>query len=241
MKLLSVGTNAKTAKSDAAGEYLTAILYLAPANLAGREVCPGRSPGCSAACLNTAGRGIFPAIQAARIAKTKFFFQQKDTFLEQLHKEIGAHVKKCAKLGVKPAVRLNGTSDLPWENLRVAIGEEFKSLLEYFPNVQFYDYTKLATRVHSMLSFQGLWPRNYSLTYSLSETPQSVTAAESIISQGGNVAVVFEKLPTTFHGVPVVSGDTTDLRFLDPRKVVIGLTAKGKAKKDTSGFVRRCA
>lgn len=233
MSLLTIGGNAKISKSDAGGQYLTAILHLAPAKLSGKEMCPGRSAGCTAACLNTAGRGKFDSIQQARINKTKAFLTDRDAFLHQLVKEIRALERKCAKLSVKPAVRLNGTSDLPWENLRV----DGCSLMDLFPGVQFYDYTAVITRVESLAAFRRIWPKNYSLTFSLKEDNDE--NAKRALDLGVNVAAVFESLPETYFGRPVINGDASDLRFLDPQGVVVGLTAKGDAKRDRSGFVRR--
>lgn len=222
MKLLSL-SNPKTAKGAAAG-WLTAILHLAPFNLSGRNVCPFASEGCAMACLNTAGRGRFQNIQDARIRKTRWFFEDRAGFIEQLHKDIGALVRKCAREDKKPAVRLNGTSDIVWERTAPEI-------FERWPDVQFYDYTKHPERY--------TLPGNYHLTYSRSEG----TGPEMIPSQlahGRNVAVVFDApvQPGTYYmGAPVINGDETDLRFLDAPGSIVGLYAKGDAKKDTSGFV----
>lgn len=221
--LLTIGGNTKIKLSDAAGEYLTAILHLAPANLSGKETCPLRSPGCSDACLNTAGRGRFTNIQEARIKKTQFFFEQNEEFLKRLDKELTSFVRRCERLGVKPAVRLNGTSDLLWEKT---------AIMEKFSMVQFYDYTAIEAR------FRDTWklPKNYHLTFSRKENNQD--RVERVLKAGGNVAVVFRKaIPSQYMGKPVIDGTATDLRFTDPRGVVVGLLAKGKAKKDTSGFV----
>ena len=224
MKLLNIGGNTKIKKSDNTGEYLTAILHLAPAKLSGKEFCPGRSKGCTEACLNTAGRGKFASIQEARLKKSKFFIEYRSLFISQLEKEIVAFIRKCKKLNLKPAVRLNGTNDLPWERM---------GIMEKFPEVQFYDYTAVPIR------FDRTWkkPDNYHLTFSLKE--DNDYKAKLVLANGGNVAVVFkDKLPETYLGYRVINGDETDLRFKDPKNVVVGLTAKGKAKKDASGFVR---
>jgi hypothetical protein len=223
-KILTIGGNPKIEKGDKLGQYLTAILHLSPANLSGFETCPGRSPGCSEACLNTAGRGKFDSTQQARIKKTQYFFQRQKEFLAQLTKELRAFEKKCSKLGVMPAVRLNGTSDILWEKT---------GILEAFPNVQFYDYTAIEAR------FRASWklPKNYHLTFSLKENNDD--KAQRVLQSGGNVAVVFRSvIPREYFGKPVIDGTATDLRFTDPSNVVVGLLAKGKAKKDTSGFVR---
>lgn len=224
LKLLSTG-NPKLMKGEKQG-YLSFILHLAPSTLSGFNTCPMASNGCAAACLNTAGRGgMFKrgestnAIQEARIRKTRQFFNDRETFMAQLVKDITLAIKQADRKGMTPVFRLNGTSDLRWENVPVG---GFDNVMAMFPNVTFYDYTKLPNRRNI--------PANYHLTFSRSESN------EHLIPSDLNVAVVFDKLPDTYLGRPVVNGDDTDLRFLDPQGVVVGLKAKGKAKKDRSGF-----
>lgn len=247
MKLLNEG-NTKTRKGEKKG-WMTFGIHLAPANLSGFNVCKDASVGCAAACLNTAGRGVMSSVQKARIAKTRLFFTNKDLFLTQLHKEITAGIKKAGKKGMRPCFRLNLTSDLPWEKIK----HKGKTILEHFPNVQFYDYTKIVSRVTSFLSCQHQplswggamlkeaqggndWPKNYHLTFSRSESNQALV--EAVAASLGNVAAVFRgKLPKKYLGLPVVNGDETDLRFLDPKGCVVGLVEKGLAKKDHTGFV----
>ena len=222
-RLLAVGTNAKTVKGDKASEYLTAIMYLSPHKTNRKQVnlCPKASDGCAAACLYTAGRGRFSTVQNARIAKSDWFIEDRTAFLEQLHKEILRHSMNARLLGKKPAVRLNGTSDILWGSL-VDMG--------LYPEVSFYDYTKFPSR-RKEFSIP-----NYHLTFSRSEnTPEQVIHD---VMEHRNVAVVFSgELPKEYLGYPVFNGDETDLRFLDPKGHIIGLSAKGDAKKDTSGFV----
>jgi hypothetical protein len=229
MKLLNIDANAKTVKGQGRG-YMTAILYLAPADESGYEVCPMASQGCRKACLNKAGMGAFSNVQAARITKTRLYFEDRETFMAQLMAEVRAFIRKAFKAGLIPVVRLNGTSDIPWERVPV---EGKPNIMAHFPTVQFYDYTKRHNR-------RDL-PDNYHLTFSLAEDNDSRASAAA--SNGANVAVVFrtDKFPATFMGMPVVDGDADDLRFLDGRGVVVGLKAKGPAKKDTSGFVRDAA
>ena len=231
MTLLTVG-NPKLAKGEKKG-YLSSVLHLAPANLSGKEVCAKRTPGCTAACLNTAGRGgIFKkgettnVIQQARIRKTKAFFENRPAFLLELLVEIRKTIKKAEKQGFIPVFRLNGTSDLAWEKYEV---QDNKNIFQMFPDVQFYDYTKINNRKVSHIP-------NYHLTFSKADgNDMDVRIA---LSNGMNVAVVFRKeLPDTYLGRKVINGDETDLRFLDPKNVIVGLKAKGKAKKDCSGFV----
>ena len=225
-KLLAVGTNAKTIKGDKASEYLTAIMYLSPhkENSKGVNLCPKASAGCAAACLYTAGRGKFSNVQSARIAKSEWFISDREAFLIQLHKEILRHSFNARLVGKKPAVRLNGTSDILWERYLD---------MSLYPEVQFYDYTKWDCNGRAKLY------DNYHLTFSRAEDTSDESVGEQMV-YGHNVAVVFNSdmaLPTAYLGFPVFNGDLTDLRFLDPSGHIIGLTAKGDAKKDTSGFV----
>lgn len=222
--------NAKTVKGEALG-FLTGILYLAPAETAGRgNVCPFASAGCRAACLFTAGRGRFWNVRAARIRKTREFFDSPAHFVDRLAEDVAALVRLAGRRGMRPTVRLNGTSDLPWERIK---GTDGRTIFDRFPNVQFYDYTKRPNRRPI--------PGNYHLTFSLSES--NLYAAQRELSAGRSVAVVFDvkrkgPLPATWHGIPVIDGDANDLRFLDPGPCVVGLRAKGRAKVDAVGFVQ---
>ena len=220
----------KTRKNETLG-FLTAALHLAPANLSGFEVCSGRSPGCTAACLHYAGNPMhFDRKHKARIERTQQYFNDRPAFLAQLRKEIAAHTRTAEKRGLKPAVRLNATSDIPWE--RVAPG-----LFLEFPTVQFYDYTAIVSRLRRVL------PANYDLTFSLKENNEP--AAVEALGKGANVAVVFPReggLPATFtlggRTLPVVDGDKHDFRPADPRGAIVGLLVKGpRGKSDTTGFV----
>jgi len=230
MKLLSIG-NPKILKGMKQG-YMTYILHLAPADVSGYNTCPKATAGCKAACLNTAGRGgMFKkgettnVIQQARIRKTKFFFEDRENFLATLKDDIRKAIKQSEKKGLIPVFRLNGTSDIAWEKYGV---------IQEFPNVQFYDYTKILGRKVNGLA-------NYQLTFSAADGND--LDVRRAIKEGYNVATVFgikksQPMPETYEGMPVFNGDDSDLRFLDPKGVVVGLYAKGKAKKDTSGFVK---
>lgn len=242
--LLSVEADAKTEKGTGAG-YLTGILYLAPGQLAGvGNLCPHASAGCLAACLFTAGRaGIFEAVNAARVMRTRFLHDNRAGFIAQLRGEIAALVRKAKRRGLRPVVRLNGTSDLPWETLAPELFAEF-------PRLRFYDYCKGLRRALAFAA--GKLPRNYHLTFSYSEN--NAAAAGLAIAAGVNVAAVADgvkpgqrfALPGLPEARPTFSADRHDLRFLD-RKATDGrgrigiLKAKGKAKADTSGFVIRAA
>lgn len=209
--------------------------------------------GCAAACLNTAGRGgLFAGqshlnmtgnalvhaiaagtftnkIQTARIRKTKWFFERRDEFMSQLVREITNTIKLAKRHNLVPVFRLNGTSDIRWETIPVG-GQA--NIMSVFPDVQFYDYSKIANR-------RDL-PANYHLTFSLADGNDA--DARTALNAGMNVAVVFRTLPDQFMGHDVINGDDSDLRFLDSviagDTVIVGLKAKGKAKKDISGFVR---
>jgi hypothetical protein len=220
-KLLSTA-NPKIQKGTKMG-YLSFILHLAPADLSGRETCPKRTAGCTAACLNTAGRGgMFKkgektnTIQKARIRKTVQYFEQRDEFLADLEADIRKGIKMAERLGLKPAFRLNGTSDLSVEKW---------GIIDKFPTVQFYDYTKVLGRKVAHLP-------NYHLTFSKADGNDADVA--KALEQGLSVVAVYDEIPA---GVP--SADETDLRFLDPKGTMLGLKAKGRAKKDYSGFVIR--
>lgn len=223
-KLLNSG-NYKTSKGEKYG-WKTYGLHLAPFNISGKNVCASASAGCSAACLNTAGRGVMHSVQDARVKKTRRFFEDRDGFLSQLYKEIKSSVKSAAKKQINSCFRLNLTSDILWE--RFVIGD--------FPESQFYDYTKHLKRFVRFL--EGKLPSNYHLTYSRDETTPDALV-KSLCASGGNVAVVFrgKKLPSEWLGIKVIDGDDSDLRFQDGCGKIVGLLEKGLAKKDETGFV----
>lgn len=227
LKLIGI-TNAKTTKGEKKG-YLTGILYLAPPTVSGYQVCP-MAGECAKVCLFSAGRGTTNGVRNARIRKTKRFFEDRGGFMNDLVSDIKALVRKANRKDMIPVVRLNGTSDIRWETVKVTKdGVTHRNIMEAFPEITFYDYTKIPNRRNL--------PKNYSLTFSLDEKNGDMFPVA--VESGMNVAVVFRKsLPETFRGLRVISGDEMDLRFIDPKGVVVGLVAKGKAKKDTSGFVR---
>jgi len=245
-KMLGVGQNAKTTKGDKAGQYLTAILYLAPAKsaLMGSVCANSLIAGCEAGCLNSAGRGAYDSVQESRKRKTREYFNNRAAFMATLVRDIELFVKNCrTKWGKLPAVRLNGTSDIQFEVAHPCYrdGQRFENIFEAFPEVMFYDYTKITNRV-----IKRKLPDNYRLTLSYSEA--NVRYAENVLDHAergnANHAIVFRDkatrdryMKTSFKGRKVINGDETDLRFLDPQGVVVGLYAKGKAKKDQSGFV----
>lgn len=229
-KRILTSHNPKLQKSAEFG-WLSFGIHLAPAAVSGTEMCKGRTRGCTKSCLNLSGQGRM--VQPERIEKTRRFVEHPEEFAAQLEKEIDAECRKAARMGLKPACRPNLTSDTPWEELRIF--SEGRTIFEVFPTVQFYDYTKIYNRLDHSIP-------NYHLTFSRAETKLSDLRARHALATGQNAAVVFstpkgEPLPETWHGHPVIDGDLHDLRFLDPRGVVVGLRAKGPARKDTSGFV----
>lgn len=242
-RLLTVGGNPKTLKS-LGQSVLTGILHLSPwkksVGYGGFNVCP-HEDNCGLPCLDTAGRGGIPdgrggefanVIQAARVRKTVEFSRERYRFMARLFLDVARLAREAHANGLTPAVRLNGTSDIQWE--KVSFGP-FGSIMEAFPEVTFYDYTKFPVWRADTL------PANYSLTFSRGASmPDSV--ARAIVARGRNLAVVFSTrkgaaLPETWNGAPVIDGDVSDARFLDPAGVIVGLRAKGRAKRDASGFV----
>lgn len=241
MNLLSVGNDAKTKKGDAYG-VLTGVMYLAPVQEAGRgNVCPFASKGCSAACLYSAGRGKMQNVVEGRVRKTNLWFDDKPLFWTTLVEDIRALRRKAKREGKEVAVRINGTSDIPWEKVKVNLpdGTSYPNIMAIFPDVQFYDYTKWPVGKRGDRK-TGKLPKNYHLTFSLAEDNDE-TAAEWL-KRGHNVAAVFKSMPDSFtiggESYPVIDGDKSDLRFTDPMNVIVGLKAKGDARKDKSGFVR---
>lgn len=228
-KLLSKGsTNSKLAKNENFGVSESYILYLAPfnQNSKGVNICPKASPLCAAACLFSAGRGAFSNVIKARTEKTEFLLSDRSNFLSLLWNELSVINRKAGKAFKRVPVRLNGTSDLDWPNLFRIINKDMFEL----ENVIFYDYSKVSSRLKKYAD------KPYHITFSRSE----VNEVESLqaLKDGFNVAIVFRnELPDTWNGFKVVNGDESDLRFLDERNVVVGLKAKGKARKAVTGFV----
>lgn len=237
MKLLG-HSSAKTEKGESVG-YLTGILYLAPHTLSTvGNVCPWAA-ACKTGCLNTSGRGAFNSVQKARIAKTRLFFSDQKAFMEILYNDCKALIAKAKRAGLLPCIRLNGTSDLAFH--RLIVPSQGKTLMECFLGVPFYDYTKSVKK--AVDNAKGLHSANYTVVFSR-DSKANESECHQVLSAGGNVAVVFRNaLPPTFWYRPVLNGDATDLRFLDRRAkagrsgYVVGLKAKGAAKRDVSGFV----
>ena len=236
MTSLLTTSNPKTQKGVKYG-WLSAIMHLSPSTSAGMgNMCPDASPECIRFCLNKAGRGgIFKkgektnAVQQARKRRTWRFVSSPTMFFYDLDNEISNHANKASRMGLKPCVRLNGTSDIDWIKATAYKG----SLFDRWRDVQFYDYTKSFPRMVDFLTAKD-YPSNYHLTFSRSELNDA--ECDTVLRHGGNVAVVFDSVPDSFRGRPVCNGDDSDLRFLDPKGVWVGLKAKGKLLRNASPF-----
>jgi len=234
-KLLGIDTNAKTIKGEKYG-IKTAILYLMPAMGSGVQLCANaKIAGCEKPCLFTAGRGAMSNVMLSRLRKTLYFNQYCDLFMAQLSREIALEKAKAKRQGYILIVRPNGTSDVRYENIPV---DGFDNIMDAHSDVQFYDYTKLANRKNV--------PANYDLTFSYSGVAAYQPFVAKAVANGERIAVVFRNRAIvnamlangeTFLGLPVVDGDDTDIRHLDPRGAIVALYAKGKARRDQSGFV----
>lgn len=235
--------SAKAIKAQDYG-YLNAIHYMAPASVAGvGNLCPSATEGCKAACLGwysgqasmVAHDADINSVRQSRMDKARRFMRNRATYMVDVVRSIELAERKAQRMGLKLCVRMNGSTDISWEGIaceRDAV--KYRNLMEAFHEIQFVDYTKIASRMGRKL------PSNYHLTFSRNEENDDVAAA--VVALGGNSAVVFDEVPDTWRGMRVIDGDKHDLRHLDPRGVIVGLTPKGrKAKRDTSGFVVRAA
>ena len=239
-KLLSINADAKTIKGNKKG-FMTAIQYLSPYDSSGVNLCANaKNAKCHVACLVSSGRMVMAV--DARLRRTKLYLTNQAEYFNQLTIEITAFIKKAQRKGLTPLVRLNGTSDIRFENIGFySEGVYYRNIMERFEDVQFYDYTKIPNREKSINGVQS-FPTNYDLTFSYSGAKGFEKFNDRALKEGKRIAVVFDKvenIPLTFHGRKVVSGDDTDVRHLDPKNVIVSLYAKGKAKKDASGFVIR--
>lgn len=246
-----LSSSEKTIKGEKFG-WKTGILYLAPASTSGIQVggkrvtlCAKASPQCEGMCLISSGQMTFISSQISRINKTIFMFKEPDRFMSMLYRECLAIQRLGKKRGGKVCVRLNGTSDIPWETgsymgIPLIVPETKKTIFESIPSLQFYDYTKIFPRMQPTSRARQL--KNYDLTFSRSEGNED--ECRKVLAMKQNVAAVFFRgakdkksgtwpisFPRTYMGVPVIDGDESDLRFLDPKPRVVGLSAKGLALK----------
>lgn len=227
--MLTVSADAKTVKGEKKG-YLTGILYLVSADLSGENICPlAKIAACDLPCLVSAGRGRMSNVFFARLRKTLFFLQYTNEACDMIKQDIRRIEKKAKKMQYNIAIRLNGTSDIRFERY---------DIIQAFPHIQFYDYTKIANRRNL--------PENYDLTFSYSGVTDFLPHVQKALESGLRVAAVFRNRETVetmlqngvkFLGLDIVDGDETDLRFLEPKNVISALYAKGRAKLDGTGFV----
>jgi hypothetical protein len=234
-KLLGIDTNAQTIKGEKYG-IKTAILYLMPAKQSGVQLCAmAATAGCEKGCLFKAGRGAMSNVMLSRLRKTLYFNQYRDLFMNQLQNELIRERAKAERKGYKLIVRLNGTSDIRWENIAVS---GYANIMQALPDLTYYDYTKLSNRRNI--------PANYDLTFSYSGVPAYAPYVAKAVANGERIAVVFRNRAIveamlangdTFLGLPVIDGDNSDIRHLEPKGVIVALYAKGPARRDQSGFV----
>lgn len=233
--------SAKAVKAQSYG-YLNAIHYMAPADVAGvGNLCPKATAGCRAACLGwySGQAGMVSrdedinSVRRSRVEKARRFMSDRAAYMADVVRSIELAERKATRMKLRLCVRLNGSTDIAWEGIACERGGvKHRNLMEAFPHIQFVDYTKIASRMKRKL------PANYHLTLSRTEGNDATVA--DIVRSGGNAAVVFDTVPTLWNGFQVIDGDAHDLRHLDPRGVIVGLTPKGrKAKRDTSGFIVR--
>jgi hypothetical protein len=239
--------------------YLNAINYMAPHKSAGvGNLCSHASVGCIDLCLGresgqasmvSANTNWTNNVRDSRERKARFFMKARQAYMEEMAHHVASAIRSAKRKRIKLAVRPNGSTDVAYEAIRFYVSPDLakklsrmsghivphgiQTILTLFPRVQFLDYTKNPNRMRRQL------PSNYDLTFSLSES--NLSDALSVLASGRNVAVVFaDGLPTRWHGYKVIDGDKHDLRHLDPKGVVVGLSPKGnKAKRDTSGFIQR--
>jgi hypothetical protein len=239
-----LGTSSKIAAGESV-DVLGAVLYMMPANASGREACPGRSAGCTAACLaEGTGRMSMSDSQRARRRRHASFYADRGRFLADLHTEIASHRASAIRAGKVPAIRLNGTTDLPWHRMRYTDhgGTAWARIHDAFPDVRFYEYTKIAYGIQA----KGGLPANLHLTFSVSERDDAEVKARPYLDAGFGAAVVIDAPKHAHPDVfsidgdtwSMVDGDAHDARFLDPAGSIVALAAKGRAKSDTTGFVR---
>lgn len=236
--LLAVENDSKTKKSVPHG-VLTGVLYLQPntgqdvGGVARYNVCPFSTPGCRAACLNKSGRGQMQSAQKGRLRKALLWRDERKLFLDLLRLDLTILEAEAKARGLQPAARLNGTSDIFWED---------HGIPQEFPGIVHYDYSKAP--YDRIARWNGLFPRNYHITFSWSESAQATVRAQTWLDHGQPVAVVFRgEVPTSWgksaglaRDYPVVGGDLHDMRFKDG-PVIVALGPKGRAKSDQSGFV----
>jgi hypothetical protein len=173
-------------------------------------------------------------VKEARVNRTHYYLQDKFTFLLQVTTEITKSAKNLAKKNQDLAVRLNGTSDIKLvEQIVTNYGKDIPS------NVVFYDYTKFPNKAGERILKSG---HRYQVAFSLSEDNwddfHTLVKSKKAIGAAVFSVKADAPLPVAYMGMPVVDGDSRDDLMLDvPLGTILGLRAKGQAKKDTTGFV----
>jgi hypothetical protein len=212
---------------------LVYTIYLSPANKSGYEVCPMRTKECTLLCLDESGRNRMDTkrnvINDSRIKKTKMFFENREFFVRWVIHEINSGIKKSQKLGYEFSVRLNNTSDLNPEMFYINDNGTKKNIFEIFPDVTFYDYTKVRNR----FKLTEKYP-NYDLTFSYSG--ENMEDCVDVLSNGNRVAMVFKTVPTSYMGYTVIDGDQYDMRYRDEKNVIVGLKFKKVRNKLDEDF-----
>lgn len=227
-----VNTSAKIAKADKYQE-MTYIIYLSPADSSGFNVCAGATKECIEACLTESGHGRIDTsgrIKQARINRTKLFYYNREFFMRWVIAEISAYRAMAKRKGYRFSVRINGTSDLSLKTFKLS----GVNILEYFPDVQFYDYTKIYKRINLLSEYA-----NYDLTYSFNG--HNWSECKDALNNGMRVAMVFlDVLPDFYNGFKVIDGDAYDMRYMDLKNVIVGLKfkkVKNKIDYDKSPFI----
>lgn len=212
MKLLDTnGGNTKLRKNNKDIKIRVGGLSLYPND----TICPFRNVAqCAKPCLVSSGRGGFDNVKNGRQAKTDFYLRDRKGFIAQLKKELANFEKLCFKNGVVPYIRLNVISDIQWEL------ETNGAIPQSFPNINFFDYTKVAKRLDRT-------PSNYQLMFSYSNAPQYQESVKKALKTNVPISVVFfGDMPSTFMGKRVVNGDNSDIENLKHKGCIIGLKYK---------------
>jgi hypothetical protein len=222
----SVNSSQKIVKGEKLN-FDTLVLYLSASKNAGVDLCKFASTGCRLACLVASGHALLESragkntIAISRIVKTWLAVYRRDIADTVLCAEIEAAKNRAERRGRRFAVRINGTSDLCFSNV-----------INAFPAVQFYDYTKDPERVSMP---------NYHLTFSYSDASKArIKHYKQALKRGQSIA--FPVIESDFEEACALpncySMDNTDLRFLDnagkygilKAKVTNGLQAGVKNK-----------
>ena len=228
----SINSSAKIMKNQKVNHHYTYIIYLAPANSSGVNVCTHSTKECRLGCLATSGRAAMDIasgankIQNARIRKTLAYSINPTFFLDWIIAEMKSYKAKAQRDGYEFSVRLNGTSDIDYSKVLL----NGKNIFELFPDVIFYDYTKNHNRLYTPI-------KNYTLT--LSYTGYNWEQSKKALNNGFNIAAVFNitkkvPFPTSYRGYTVINGDLSDLRVGEAKGVIIGLRWKVIANKENN-------